>query len=123
MKSKPSKFLEQHRLLSESDASYGNNGAFQILGGATDLRIVASDGEDWDHVSVSTPDRCPTWDEMCYVKGLFFRGDEWAIQLHPPPAENINCHPYCLHLWRPQVGAILTPPGWMVGPKVLETRR
>lgn len=75
-----------------------NCGAFQLR----NLRIIVGDGMGWDHVSVSTSTRCPTWEEMCEVKELFFRNDECAMQLHPPKADWINCHPFCLHLWKPQ---------------------
>lgn len=73
------------------------------------LKVVASHGLGWDHVSVSTPHRTPTWDEMEHVKRLFFHDDEWAFQLHVPAAEHINLHPYTLHLWRPQVLPIPLP--------------
>jgi hypothetical protein len=39
---------------------------------------------------------------MCHVKELFFDADECVMQLHPPKSEYVNCHQYCLHLWRPQ---------------------
>jgi hypothetical protein len=74
------------------------------------LRIIASVGEGWDHVSVSHPDRCPTWYEMETVKRTFFRFDETAMQLHVPPSEHINCHPNCLHMWRPHSVPIPMPP-------------
>ena len=45
-----------------------------------DLRVIASTGCDWDHVSVSRRTRCPNWQEMEYVKRLFFRHDEIAMQ-------------------------------------------
>lgn len=80
------------------------------------LRVIASAGEGWDHVSVSRRNRCPNWHEMEQVKNLFFGPHETAMQLHVPAAEHINCHPNCLHLWRPQSGEIPRPPGWMVGP-------
>lgn len=80
------------------------------------LRVIASSGEGWDHVSVSLPDRCPSWAEMEHVKRLFFKDDETAMQLHVPPSEHINCHPNCLHLWRPQEQAIPRPPSIMVAP-------
>jgi hypothetical protein len=64
--------------------------------------VVAGDGMGWDHVSVSLATRCPTWEEMCFVKELFFKDDECVMQLHPPKSENISFHPFCLHLWRPQ---------------------
>ena len=28
----------------------------------------------------------------------------------------LDCHPHCLHLWRPLDAEIPRPPGWMVGP-------
>lgn len=74
------------------------------------FRVIASSGLGWDHVSVSLPDRCPTWDEMEFIKRTFFKPDEVAMQLHLPPADHINRHPYCLHLWRPHAVAIPLPP-------------
>ena len=77
--------------------------------------------DGWDHVSVSLPGRCPTWEEMCHTKALFFRDNEWVMQLHPPESENISNHPYCLHLWRPTLSSIPLPPAHMVGIKELGT--
>lgn len=81
------------------------------------LRVIASSGEGWDHVSVSRQNRCPNWPEIEHVKRLFFKEDETAMQLHVPPSDHINCHPYCLHLWRPHGIEIPRPPAFMVGPK------
>ena len=81
-----------------------------------DLTIIASSDEGWDHVSVSRSNRCPNWPEMEYVKRMFFKDDETVMQLHVPESEHINCHPNCLHLWRPKDIPIPRPPGWMVGP-------
>lgn len=94
------------------------NGVFLIPHGGVTIKVVASNGEDWDHVSVSLPDRCPTWDEMEFVARSFFKEDETAMQLHVPPTDHVNCHPFCLHWWRPRRGVkIPRPPAWMVGPK------
>lgn len=99
------------------DAGDETCGAFlvpsPIDGGA--IRIVASSGEGWDHVSASRHNRCPNWPEMEHVKRLFFRDNETAMQLHVPPSEHINCHPYCLHMWRPHAVEIPKPPSIMVG--------
>ncbi len=81
------------------------------------LRVIASNGEGWDHVSVSRATRCPNWPEMCHVKGLFFRDDECAMQLHVPESDHVNNHQYCLHLWRPHILEIPRPPSAMVGIK------
>ena len=81
------------------------------------IAVVVSDGEGWDHVSVSLQNRCPTWDEMCLIKDLFFETHEVAMQLHPAKDNYVNHHPFCLHLWRPQDKRIPLPPTDMVGPK------
>jgi len=94
-----------------------DGGAFQLKGpkGQT-LRIIASHGENWDHVSVSLKHRCPTWSEMHFVKGMFFEPEDVVIQYHPRQSQYVNCHPYCLHMWRPQHTELPEPPAWMVGP-------
>ena len=79
------------------------------------IRIVASCEGGWDHVSASRPNRCPNWTEMEYVKRMFFKEHETAMQLHVPPSDHVNCHPNCLHLWRPQFTDIPRPPSEMVG--------
>lgn len=102
-----------------TDESYGNNGAFFIPSrpGKPPFRVIASDQEGWDHVSVSLPDRCPTWEEMCRIKALFWDDEDTVMQLHPPKSEWVNNHSYCLHLWRPQTTVIPRPPSIMVGYK------
>lgn len=86
-------------------------GVFQVAG----LLVIASSGMGWDHVSVSRRDRTPTWEEMARVKKMFFKDDETVMQLHVPISDHINCHPNCLHLWRPQEQEIPRPPSVMVG--------
>ena len=65
------------------------------------IRIISSGpGQEWEHVSVSLVDRCPTWDEMAMVKNLFWGERETVLQFHPKKERYKNCHPYCLHLWK-----------------------
>lgn len=96
-------------------------GAFIIPNGrGSELLVIAIDGSDWDecglagqpweHVSVSLPSRCPTWNEMCEVKHLFFENDEIVVQFHPAKSDYVNHHNYCLHLWRPVAGWPIMPP-------------
>ena len=82
--------------------------------GAT-MTVIASYGFGWDHVSVSLPDRCPTWEEMDFVKQVFFFEFETVMQLHVPRRAHVNNHPYCLHLWKPHDARIPRPPAEMVG--------
>lgn len=102
-------------------------GAFLIPGPCgTDLKIIASSGDasvgvDWEHVSVSCRNRCPNWQEMCFVKSLFWHAEETVMQLHPPQSQWINQHPYCLHLWRPLNHAIPLPPAETVGIRGIES--
>lgn len=104
-----------------SDESFGNNGTFIVtLRHSQTVRVVASDGMDWEHVSVSRADRCPTWDEMCQIKAMFWDTEDCVIQFHPPESEYVNNHPHCLHLWRPIDAAIPMPHHSMVGIKGLE---
>lgn len=79
-------------------------------GAKPDLVVIASWGGGWDHVSVSTAIRCPTWDEMQDVKDMFFNPGECAMQLHPADDCYVNIHQFCLHMWRPHGVDIPTPP-------------
>jgi hypothetical protein len=89
------------------------------------LRVLVSDGAEWtehelpgvpfEHVSVSHVDRCPTWEEMCWVKGLFWEPEEVVIQYNPPESEYVNRHQFCLHLFRPIGVEIPRPPKECVG--------
>src|SRR3990172_9094673 len=110
--------IRSHPLMG-SDPSFGNNGAFTLRHGGRELTVIASDGAEWpaefgplrwEHVSVSLPNRCPTWDEMCFVKRTFWDTEDVVVQFHPPESRYINKHPYCLHLWRPIGVEIPLPP-------------
>ncbi len=99
-----------------SDDSIGNNGAFFIRAGNIQYFVVASDGEGWEHVSVTLGNapRCPNWNEMCFIKSIFWGDDDLVVQFHPPKSEHVNIHNHCLHLWRSTNKDIPTPPTWMV---------
>jgi hypothetical protein len=113
-------FLNKHRLTRPpwiSKPSDGFNGAFefQVLG--RPIRVIASDGEGWEHVSVSQSGshKPPSWDVMSAVKNLFWEEDQCAIEFHPPRKDYVNNHPGCLHLWRPTDGRFPRPPANLVG--------
>lgn len=97
----------------------GNNGAFIVssLKLKQPASVIASDGMGWEHVSISFPNRLPTWDEMCFIKSLFWDKEDCVVQFHPPESDYINNHPYCLHLWRPTNQEIPRPDWFLVGIK------
>lgn len=118
------KVPEKYRLTTgpqSSTADNGNNGAFQIRHPEKSRHpflVIASDGAGWEHVSVSIKGYTnlpPTWGEMCYIKDMFWGGQDVVMQLHPKLSEYINNHPGVLHLWRPIDQEIPQPPSILVG--------
>lgn len=106
--------IEQGRVTTGRFASpleSGPDGAFFVLAPSGKcLKVISSSGPEWEHVSVSLPDRCPTWEEMDWIKRMFWRPDETAMQLHVPESQHVNIHEHCLHLWRPAKQPIPLPP-------------
>ena len=94
------------------------NGAFKVYINGRSFFVIASNNGGWEHVSVSPCNTkrklCPTWEEMCAIKDLFFDPEEAVVQYHPPQSEYVNNHPYCLHLWRPIGTDIPRPPKVLV---------
>lgn len=74
--------------------------------------LFGEDEEGWEHVSVSPKGSkrervqpCPTWNQMCEVKDVFWGPEEGVVQFHPP--EEHYLHGICddtniLHLWKPK---------------------
>lgn len=91
-----------------------HNGAFKVYVGGRSFEVIVSNGGGWEHVSVIPCNlkrkTCPTWEEMCQIKDLFFEEDECVVEYHPPKADYVNDHPYCLHLWRPIGQEVPRPP-------------
>lgn len=118
--------IERARVLEgplASPAGNGLEGAFIIPGPRGDrLVVVVSDGRrwvecdlwppSWEHVSahVNGRRRCPTWEEMCFLKDQFWTADECVIQYHPPDLLRVNTHEHTLHLWRPRGIDLPMPP-------------
>ena len=72
----------------------------------TDLRVLRSkstlrDGSTWIHVSVSRPDRLPSWEEISKVRDEFLGEQVEAYHVVPARKDYINVHSYCLHIWTP----------------------
>lgn len=89
----------------------GMDGAlFKFRYKARDYTVIASNGGGWDHVSISSKSRTPTWEVMAKVKDIFFESNEVVMQLHPAKENYVNLSEHCLHLWKPQNEAIPVPP-------------
>lgn len=114
MKGEISKFRNTSKVVIEyfGDTGDSSNGVFNIPNERGGMRVLASSYGGWEHVSVTMEDisSCPTWEEMCRVKELFFKDTEIVLQLHPPKDDNINIHPHCLHLWRHITRKFKMPP-------------
>ena len=111
-----SNWIEQYRI-SHPFGGLGDkqNGAFDCK--PNGLHVLISNGDGWEHVSVSRRSRNPSYDDMCWAKSQFWGDDDTVMQLHVPKSDHINCYQYCLHLWRPTEQEIPRPPSIMVGPK------
>lgn len=85
--------------------AYGMRCAIMDLPTGMRCSLVVGDNEDgWEHVSiVLSARRLPTWEEMCYVKDLFWEEEEMVVQIHPKKSEYVNLTE-ALHLWRPKDG-------------------
>ena len=110
--------LDKYRLKDDELRIYGasgdsGSGCFKVFVSGRSFFCIASSGGGWDHVSVHPKNqkRCPSWDEMCAIKDMFFDSEESVVQYHPPKSKYVNNHPYVLHLWKPNDGVeIPTPP-------------
>jgi hypothetical protein len=85
----------------ESVPTMAGKAYMNVLSG---LRVIISldtmeGGETWWHVSLSYPDKLPSWEDVKSVKDAFIGEDREAFQLLPRQEEYVNLHQYCLHLW------------------------
>lgn len=111
----PAHYLTNHPTLGVGG---GNNGFFRFERNGIVFYVICSDGGGWEHVSVSlNKKRCPTWEEMCMVKDMFWDDEDVVVQLHPAKSQYVNNHPYVLHLWRSIVEKQPIPPSILVGIK------
>jgi hypothetical protein len=81
----------------------GWNGHFIVPLDGELWHVMLSDGAGWKHLSVTNAQKrmLPSWTTMCRLRDAFFDDADWVVQFHPAKDDNINAHPYCLHLWMP----------------------
>jgi hypothetical protein len=95
----------------ELDIAGGNgNGNYLVLTNGLQDRARAPAPTGWEHVSVQADSGTPSWDEMCFVKELFWDEDECVVQYHPPLSQYVRANPHRLHLWKPKHETIPMPP-------------
>lgn len=79
--------------------------------GFTTATIIWSWGMGWEHVSVSILNgSLPTWNDMCFIKDMFWNDEDCVVQYHPPKSSYVNMMPNCLHLWKSIDTEFPTPP-------------
>ena len=115
------KKLEEIRQIPGLRILYGDKSGFvgQLKFKNFQGSVVCSWARGWEHVSISHKNKAylPSWDDMCALKDMFFKPDEWVVQFHPPVSEYVNNVPNCLHLWRPTKAVLPTPPSILTGVK------
>lgn len=84
---------------------YGIKSGYVTLPTGVRANVVAGDNEGgWEHVSIELyARRLPTWEEMCFIKDLFWEDEEEVVQIHPKKSHYVNMTE-ALHLWRPKNG-------------------
>jgi hypothetical protein len=109
-----------------TNAQDGMNGAFNVPVFGRTAQCIVSDGvhpvhkapegmAKWEHVSLTIKvgkkrTRIPNWNEMCFIKNMFWEPHETVVQFHPPESDYVNIHDHVLHLWRPLDYDIKLPP-------------
>lgn len=106
-------YIKMDRRIQVKDSGIDGMNGWVTLKGKT-FFFVCSNGGGWDHVSVSSKSRCPSWDEMCEIKNIFFMKHECCVEYHPAEEDYVNVHHYCLHIWKPQKVELPKPPKWFV---------
>ena len=61
--------------------------------------IMISDVDGIWHLSISTPDRLPTWEMVKKVRYDLLPDKATMAMLLPPKAQYVDVHPFCFHLW------------------------
>ena len=66
--------------------------------------VVGWNESGWEHVSIELyARRLPTWEEMSFIKSIFWEDEDEVVQIHPKKSCYVNLTE-ALHLWRPVDG-------------------
>lgn len=117
IKKTPNLFIEAE---AEND---GMGGHYYDKYNNKNLNFIFSYQLGWEHLSVSMPNKTPSWEQMCMMKDIFWGEDEVCVEYHPRKEEYVNNHPHCLHIWKPRDVEMPTPPSILVGFRNEEEKR
>jgi hypothetical protein len=76
--------------------------------------IVTKEYGKW-HISVSRPDRLPSWDEIRDIRYAIAPDNVTMAMILPSKGSYVNVHPNCLHLWEMVPSDFEIPPGIVDG--------
>ena len=93
----------------EENEDEGIMGIYFDMKSYRELSFVFTWNNGWEHLSVSMPNRTPTWDQMCTMKDIFWNEDEVCVEYHPRKSDYVNLHEHCLHIWKPIEKELITP--------------
>lgn len=65
-------------------------------------------GVDWVHASMTGAQQVPGYDDLVLLHRAVY-GTGWAYQVFAPPAQHVNIHERCLHLFGRLDGAPVLP--------------
>ena len=63
-----------------------------------DVRVLVGQEPAGWHLSISTPTRNPTWEEIKAARYTFCPHDVTMAMILPPTKEYVNVHNFCFHL-------------------------
>ena len=81
----------------------GYIGAYRIqTKGRAYLVIASIDNGLREHISISHKNLkiWPTWQELVFIKDIFFKDEEECYQVFPKKSEYVNIRSNCFHIWR-----------------------
>lgn len=81
-------------------APFPNTRAFSRLANDGEiLNVICSTDEGSYHISISSPRRYPSWDEILETRLAFSPNRMTMAMILPPMEEYVNFHNNCFHLW------------------------
>lgn len=95
------------RPLKTFNSPAGDLNYFLVKYNNVSLKVAVSHDFDgkitWEHVSVmpAKGKRLPSYQEMNFIKMLFWEPEDEVIHFFPKESEHCNLVDNCLHLWRP----------------------